>query len=96
MITKTKHLRISRVGVVLCTIYFVAFLAIALSRFEGSWGGFLLFVLSLPLSALILPAAGALNVSSSAVNLAFLITGVAWWYGVGYALERLVSKRKHR
>lgn len=66
---------------------------VALSGFEGSWGGFLLFVLSLPLSVLILPAAGALNVSGPAVNAAFLISGVTWWYGVGYALERLVSKR---
>jgi len=28
------------------------------------------------------------------VLLAFLVAGVAWWYGVGYAAERLVSKRR--
>jgi hypothetical protein len=85
--------RLSRFGAVLCVAYIATFLAVSLQEFEGSWGGFLLYVISMPLSTLILPAASALGLSSLAVNVAFLVVGVAWWYGVGYAAERLVSRR---
>jgi len=93
MIGKADPRRVSRLGAVLCVAYIATFLAVSLQEFEGSWGGFLLFVISMPLSALVLPVASALGLSGLAANVAFLVTGVAWWYGVGYAAERLVSKR---
>jgi hypothetical protein len=94
MIGKADSRRLSRFGTVLCIAYVATFLAVSLQEFEGSWGGFVLYVISMPLSTLILPAASTLGLSSLAVNAAFLVAGVAWWYGVGYAAERLVSKRR--
>ena len=94
MIGKKDPRRISRLGAVLCVAYVATFLVISVQEFEGSWGGFLLFVISLPLSMLILPAASAIGLPGPTFDVALLVAGVGWWYGVGYFVERLVSKRR--
>jgi hypothetical protein len=64
-----------------------------LLRFEGSWGGFLIFLIDLPFSILLLPLfAVADNV------LVLAIFGTGWWYLVSrfilYLSGRLI--RRHR
>jgi hypothetical protein len=61
------------------------------SRFEGSWGGFLLFILNFPVSMLSFIPLGWNQWAF------FLIFGPIWWYSIGFVAERIwVSRRKLR
>ena len=58
---------------------------IAWQRHEGSWGGFLVYVLDLPVSLLYLPMAS----SQSQQWAASAILGGAWWCVIGVLLGRV-------
>jgi hypothetical protein len=73
-----------------------AFLAHALlarviysQHFEGSWGGFLLFIVDFPASLLFLVP------GLSGSWLAMTVIGGAWWYFVATSLRRL-SRRSSK
>jgi hypothetical protein len=65
----------------------VAFYFFVMSRnFEGSWGGFLIFLVDLPASLLALLLSNAPGMHSEYV---FLIIGTAWWFFVGLLISKV-------
>ena len=58
-------------------------------EFEGSWGGFLLFIFNFPVSMLSLIPVGW--------NpwVFFSIVGPLWWYAVGAITERIWLRRRN-
>jgi hypothetical protein len=61
--------------------------------FEGSWGGFLIFLIDLPFSMLLLPL---LTVADNL--LVFALFGTGWWYLVSRFILYLAGRiiQKHR
>ena len=82
--------RLSYIGLALCATFVVAFVAINALTFEGSWGGFLIFVIGFPISIPIV-LVGAL--SPMAFKPLMLSCGCIWWYFVGWLVEKKVLKQ---
>ena len=63
------------------------FCAIVISRhFEGSWGGFFIFLANFPASVAITMLANVLGIHS----IFFLVVlGTAWWFLLGILISRL-------
>jgi hypothetical protein len=75
----------SFLGSILATISLVLSLVILDQNYEGSWGGFAIFLFNLPISAVILILGDKLGFA----QVPFIIAaGVAQWYLVGWAIGR--------
>src|SRR5262249_54736051 len=57
-------------------------------HFEGSWGGFLIFLVDLPASVLALLISNIFGIRTDYV---LLVVGTAWWFGVGTLLSMLLT-----
>ncbi len=53
---------------------------------EGGWGGFLVFVVDLPISILLVRLSNAMSLGSP---IALLIGGTVWWFGLGILIVML-------
>jgi hypothetical protein len=67
-----------KLGLALAAIHLILVFAIYTQHFEGSWGGFFLFVIDFPFSLIILFLSKLLN-----GWIAFAILGSLWWYALG-------------
>jgi hypothetical protein len=79
--------RISPVGLVFLALHTVALSVIASQSFEGSWGGFFIYILDMPVSFIYLPLVN----SQQEQWLVSALVGGAWWYVIGIVLGRLAS-----
>lgn len=72
------------------TIFFVAHAVIVLvimgSNIEGSWGGFFVMVMDLPISLLYMPFLRIINQWPI-----YIIVGGAWWYFIGILIGKFAS-----
>jgi hypothetical protein len=57
-------------------------------RFEGSWGGFLIFLVDLPVSV---PALLLSNVLVIRTEYVLLVVGTAWWFCIGVLISKLFT-----
>lgn len=85
--------RWSLFGIFLAGCSLVISLAVLSQQYEGSWGGFLLFLIALPISLTVLFLGNLFG-----FNLVpFIIcAGVIQWYLVGWFIERAVKRSKSR
>jgi hypothetical protein len=79
--------RISPVGSAFLALHTVALGAMASQSFEGSWGGFFIYILDMPVSLIYLPLVGS-QLEQWVVS---ALVGGAWWYVLGMVLGRLAS-----
>ena len=56
---------------------------------EGGWGGFLTFVIDLPLSILLIKLIGVLSLSSPII---LLVGGTLWWFCLGTLISMLIRR----
>jgi hypothetical protein len=82
------YFRIDFLGVCAAIGHTALALAIRSQRFEGSWGGFLLFVIDFPASLFFL----APGVSGSWT--AMIVIGGTWWYLIGFSVHKLIDRIK--
>ena len=82
--------KLSSLGVALAVMSLGVTFFVWTQHFEGSWGGFVLFIINFPASLLALLPLG-LN-----QWVLFSVLGVVWWYVVGSCIERVLTKRSKR
>lgn len=87
-------LRWSFLGAILATTSLVLSLVALSQHYEGSWGGFFVFLINLPISLVPLVLGNLLGFN----QVPFIIcAGIAQWYFVGWfielAIKRVNSKR---
>ena len=85
-----KLLNLSLVGICFLITHLLTVLTIWKMNFEGSWGGFFLFVIDFPISLIVLLPVGWNH------WLFFGVVGSLWWYLIGMLLQRAVARRKRR
>jgi hypothetical protein len=78
-------------GLALLLLHSLLVAVIASQRYEGSWGGFLIYIIDLPVSLLYLH----LVKSTSQQVIASIVLGGIWWYVVGSVLARGVCWAWH-
>lgn len=74
-------MHISRTGISFAIGFAVIEGLVFAQHFEGSWGGFLIFLLALPASLLALIVGGH--------PIALLIAGLVQWYWIGSVIDRV-------
>ena len=72
----------SKVGYVLLALHVLVVYGIYAQHFEGSWGGFVLFLIDLPISLL-----SFFIEDRTAQWTFFYVVGSIWWYVVGSIVE---------
>ncbi len=82
--------KISFLGLALAVLHCVVVFYIKNQSFEGSWGGFFLFLIDFPVSLLSFVPIG--------LNgwLFFYVFGSIWWYGIGFFICKKWSKGNTR
>jgi len=84
------------VGSALALGHAVFYFTVMSRHFEGSWGGFLIFLVDFPASVLVLLLSNALGIRT---DYALLAGGTAWWFCIGILIAKLftfISKRVSR
>lgn len=85
LLMAASRIKPSAFGAAMLVLHTLALGGIAWQRHEGSWGGFLVYVLDLPVSLLYFPMAS----SQSQQWAASAILGGAWWCVIGVLLGRV-------
>lgn len=75
---------ISKAGSVLFLLHICFVMYVYVQDYEGSWGGFLLFIIDLPVSLIAFIPIG-LN-----QWLFFGVVGSFWWYIIGCLIEKFI------
>src|SRR5260370_13994356 len=66
----------------------VFYFTIMSTQFEGSWGGFLIFLVDLPASLLVLLLSNAFGIRTA---YALLTGGTVWWFCIGILVAKLFT-----
>jgi hypothetical protein len=84
------HIRINKLGFVLLVVHLGVVFWVYKQGFEGSWGGFFLFVLDFPVSLL--------SFLPSGWNqwLFFGFVGSLWWYAIGVIITTMLKRNAVR
>jgi hypothetical protein len=79
--------RINRLGIILLVVHLVVIFWITMQEFEGSWGGFLIFLIDFPVSVLSFAFSGYVQF------IYFMaVVGSMWWYLIGLAISTLIKR----
>jgi hypothetical protein len=79
--------RFNALSLILAAAHLAAVIAVYSQHFEGSWGGFFLYVLDFPVSLLALLPLGWNQ------WFFFGVIGSLWWYVIGGLILRLIKKK---
>jgi hypothetical protein len=75
------------VGSALALGHAVFYFIIMSRHYEGSWGGFLIYLVDFPASVLVLLLSNALGIRTP---YALLAGGTAWWFCIGILITKLL------
>lgn len=75
-------------GKAFAVAHVIFYVAVLSQHYEGSWGGFLIFIVDFPVSFLLLTP---LPVSTDVAMFIMLIAGTIWWFFIGVLLAPLVQ-----
>ncbi|QEY25332.1 succinate dehydrogenase [Neisseria zalophi] len=81
----------NKLGIYLSAIYGVIALIILGGNTEGSWDGFILFILAIPFSFLSIFITHYLN--NILGNILFVFLNMLWWYFVGWLFTKIIHKK---
>ena len=81
----------NKLGILLALIYLIASMVILGDSTEGSWGGFLLFVLAFPFSILSLFVSNYVN--GPLANWVFIFLNAIWWFLLGWINTKIFRKK---
>lgn len=81
---------VSLTGIVLSALNLVIVAAIYRKGFEGSWGGFFIFLIDLPISIPILLIDYVVRPKHPWIG---ILVGATWWYVVGWWVEHWVRRK---
>ena len=84
---------LSWLGVALSSLNLAMVMAILRHGFEGSWGGFYVFLINLPIS---IPVLFIGHVVQPAFPWFAVLVGAIWWYVVGWWIENLIRRFRQR
>lgn len=84
---------LSWTGVIFSALNLVVIVAIVSQGFEGSWGGFFIFVVNLPVS---IPLLLIDYVVQPRFPWFTILAGALWWYVVGCWIEHWIRKKQSR
>ena len=79
----------SFLGIILATTSLVLSLVALNQHYEGSWGGFVVFLINLPFSAVILFIGHALNFNQVPL---IICMGMVQWYFIGWLIEYMIKR----
>jgi hypothetical protein len=82
------HIYFNKLSWILSALHLAAVLAVYQQHFEGSWGGFLLFLLDLPVSLLSFLPIGWNQ------WFFFGVIGSLWWFAIGIMIGRFAGFRR--
>jgi hypothetical protein len=83
----------SWIGLALAALNAIIAIALFQHGFEGSWGGFFVFLINLPISVLALLIDYYVQPKYPWL---LVLTGVVWWYVIGWWIERCIRRRSRR
>ncbi len=84
------RLRLNRLGLVLLTVHLAVVYWIYSQHFEGSWGGFFLFLIDFPISLLSFVCVGW-----NQFIFFISVVGSLWWYSLGLIITALIKRANH-
>lgn len=73
-------------GIGLALLHVIVYFVVMAQHYEGSWSGFLIFLIDLPASLLILSLSNAFSIRT---DIPLLIGGTAWWFCLGLLIGRV-------
>jgi hypothetical protein len=81
--------RINRLGLILLAVHLAVVFWINMQNFEGSWGGFLIFLIDFPVSLLSFAFSGYVQF------IYFMaVVGSIWWYAIGLTISTLIKRAR--
>ena len=81
----------NKLGLIFSLSYGLLSLIIMNIDIEGSWGGFILFILAFPFSFASLLVSNCFN--NFIGNLLFIFINMLWWYFIGWLLSKIFFKK---
>lgn len=81
----------NKLGLIFSLLYGLFSLIILNADIEGSWGGFILFILALPFSFISLLISNYFN--NFIGNLLFILINMLWYYFFGWLLSKIFLKK---
>lgn len=82
-------LRWSFLGTILATTSLVSSVIVLNQQYEGSWGGFLIFLINLPISVAPLVLGNLLGLNQVPL---IICAGIAQWYFIGWLIELTIKR----